>query len=132
MENIIMCNLNNIAIVSMNDSQRRMCKTHIFQLLVKSEKFKDSISKSTVFCLDAGARHNILFVTALGNKRVAQKERKTSSKAAVSRIPCPVNIRISTKVKGGMSREVKAIEHLALDIAEDVKHNIIMCRVRSS
>ena len=31
-----------------------------------------------------------------------------------------------------MSREVKAMEHHALNIAEDVKHNIIMCKVRSS
>jgi hypothetical protein len=65
---IIMHNLDSTWIVTMNDAWRRMCKTHIFQQLAKSEKFRDSISKSTVFCLSARARHNILFFTAPGNK----------------------------------------------------------------
>jgi hypothetical protein len=79
MENIIMRNLNSTMVVTMYDSRQRMCKTHIFQQPAKSKKFRDSINQSTVLYLSARARHNMLFLTAPGNKRVPQKETKASS-----------------------------------------------------
>ena len=61
--------------------------------------------------------------------RVPQKETKVSSKAAVSRIPGLINIRVSIEVKGGVSREVKTMKHYTLDIAENVNHCNIVCRM---
>ena len=61
MENIIMHNLNSTMAVTMCDNRRRMCKTHNFQRLMKSEKFRGSISQSTVLYLSARVRHNMLF-----------------------------------------------------------------------
>jgi hypothetical protein len=69
----------------------------------------------------------MLFLTAPGNKRVPQKETKTSSRAAVSKILDPISIRISTEVKGGVT-----MKHSTLDIAENVNYYSIVCRVGSS
>ena len=109
-----------------------MCKTHIFQQLAKIKKFRGSISQSTILCLNARVRHNMLFLITPRNKRVPQKETKANSRVVVSRIPGLINIRISTEVKGGVSREVKIMKHSTLDIAENVNHCSIVYKVGSS
>ncbi len=53
----------------------------------------------------------MLFLIVTGNKRVPQEETKASSRVAVSRIPSSISIRISIEVKGGVSKEVKTIDH---------------------
>ena len=109
-----------------------MCKTHIFQQLAKSKKFRGSISQSTVLYLSARARYNMLFLTVPRNKRVPQKETTATSRAAVNKIPDLISIRISAKVNGGMSREVKTMKHSTFNIAENVNHCSIVCRVGSN
>ena len=93
-ENIIMHNLNSITIVTMYDSRRRMCKTHIFQQPAKSEKFKGSTARAR-YSASMLERDTICCFLLRQEIRVSQKETKTSSRAAVSRI--------SIEVKGGMS-----------------------------
>jgi hypothetical protein len=62
--------------------------------------------------------------------RVPRKETKANSRATVCRIPNPISIKISTEVKGGVSK-AKTMKHSTLDTAKNVNHCSIVGRVRS-
>jgi hypothetical protein len=59
-----MCNLNSTTVVTKN------VQDSYLPTASESEKFKGRISQSTVLCISARARHNMLFLTTLGNKNL--------------------------------------------------------------
>ena len=65
MKNIIMRNFNNTAIVTMNDSRRRIYTIHIFPTTSKEREAKGGINKSMVFCLNCGLTNTKIVFTTL-------------------------------------------------------------------
>jgi hypothetical protein len=82
----------------------------------------------TIFSLCTRASHNRLFLASPRDQRGAKEKAITSSGSAISRIPCPIGIRVGSQNKRRLSREVEIVENNALKVSKDAQDSSIVSR----
>ena len=72
MKNIIMGNVNNTMIITVNRSTGGLGSTHVSQKPAKLEEFRGGIGESTVLSFNTGTSNNRLFLVTPRDKRGTQ------------------------------------------------------------
>ena len=70
--------------------------------------------------------HNRLFLASPIDQRGAKEKAITSGGSAISRILCPIGIRVGSQNKQRLDREVKTVEKSVLKVAKDAQDSSIV------
>ena len=95
---------------------------------MQPEEFRCGISKGTIFSLYTRASHNKLFLASPRDQRGVKEKAIRNGGSAISRIPCPISIKVGSQNKRRLNREVETVEKSALKVSKDVQDSIIVNR----